>query len=195
MITLNNIDHYVKNIENQQNNITQYMVNINNTLDQAVYGHSKAKRQVERIIGQWINGEKTGYCLGFEGPPGVGKTSLAKKGIANCLNNKEGVSRPFAFIAIGGSSNGSILDGHNYTYVGSNWGNIVQILIDKKCMNPIIFIDEIDAVGRQRGAGIGGGNDEREQTLNQLLTEMDGFPSEDSGVTIIIIAATNRAGE
>ena len=48
-------------------------------IDTAVHGHKKAKRQVERIIGQWINGEKTGYCFGFEGPPGVGKTTLAKK--------------------------------------------------------------------------------------------------------------------
>ena len=148
LITLNNIDHYVKNIENQQNNITQYMVNINNTLDQAVYGHSKAKRQVERIIGQWINGEKTGYCLGFEGPPGVGKTSLAKKGIANCLIDELGDSRPFAFIAMGGSSNGSTFEGHNYTYVGSTWGKIVDILIENKCMNPIIFIDELDRFSR-----------------------------------------------
>lgn len=55
----------------------------------------------------------------------------------------EGIPRPFSLIAIGGSSNGSILDGHNYTYVGSTWGKIVDILIEKKCMNPIIFIDEL----------------------------------------------------
>ena len=80
------------------------------------------------------------------GPPGVGKTSLAKKGIADCLKDETGQSRPFAFIAIGGSSNGSTLDGHNYTYVGSTWGRIAEILMDKKCMNPIIFIDELDKV-------------------------------------------------
>jgi ATP-dependent Lon protease len=75
-------------------------------------------------------------------------TSLAKKGIANCLKDKDGISRPFSFIAIGGSSNGSTLDGHNYTYVGSTWGKIVDILIETKCMNPIIFIDELDKVSR-----------------------------------------------
>ena len=127
------------------NNITQ----INDTLDDAVHGHKNAKRQLERIIGQWINGVQTGYCFGFEGPPGVGKTSLAKNGLAKCLFDETDDSyRPFAFIPIGGSSNGSMLSGHNYTYVGSTWGRIVDILMEKKCMNPIIFIDELDKVSR-----------------------------------------------
>lgn len=75
-------------------------------------------------------------------------TSLAKHGISKCLKDGDGNSRPFAFIAIGGSSNGSTLDGHNYTYVGSMWGKIVDILMETKCMNPIIFIDEVDKVSR-----------------------------------------------
>ena len=87
-----------------------------------------------------------GYSFGFEGPPGVGKTSLANEGITKCLKDKDGNNRPFSFIAIGGSSNGSTLQGHNYTYVGSTWGKIVDILIESKCMNPIIFIDELDKV-------------------------------------------------
>lgn len=142
------ITRSVDSIDTDSEVITTYMENVRGTLDTAVHGHSKAKRQVERIIGQWINGDKSGYCFGFEGPPGVGKTSLAKKGIANCLKDNENSSRPFAFIAIGGSSNGSTLDGHNYTYVGSTWGRIVDILIETKCMNPIIFIDELDKVSR-----------------------------------------------
>jgi len=128
--------------------IVDYIGDIKFTLDSAVYGHEKAKSQIERIIGQWINGEQDGYCFGFEGPPGVGKTSLAKRGLANCLKDENGTSRPFAMIQIGGDSNGSSLHGHNYTYVGSTWGSIVQILIDKKCMNPIIFIDEIDKISK-----------------------------------------------
>ena len=89
-----------------------------------------------------------GYCFGFEGPPGTGKTSLAKKGIAKCLTDSEGKSRPFAFIAVGGSSNSSTLEGHSYTYVGSTWGKIVDILIETKCMNPIIYIDELDKISK-----------------------------------------------
>ena len=127
-------------------NMGNYIENVRSTLDSAVHGHTSAKRQIERIIGQWITGESSGYCFGFEGPPGVGKTSLAKYGLAKCLTNENGESRPFAFIAMGGSSNGSTLEGHNYTYVGSTWGKIVDVLMDKKCMNPIIFIDELDKI-------------------------------------------------
>jgi endopeptidase La len=147
-----NLIHYIddtfETIKHNNDYINKFMSEVSTTLDNAVYGHTKAKRQVERIIGQWINGEKSGYCFGFEGPPGVGKTSLAKKGISDCLKDADGVSRPFSFIAIGGSSNGSTLDGHNYTYVGSTWGRIVDILMETKCMNPIIFIDELDKVSR-----------------------------------------------
>ena len=142
------VDSTLVNIGVKSSNITKYMEEVGRCLMQLFTGTKKAKRQVERIIGQWINGEKTGYCFGFEGPPGVGKTSLAKKGIANCLKDNENSSRPFSFIAIGGSSNGSTLDGHNYTYVGSTWGRIVDILMETKCMNPIIFIDELDKVSR-----------------------------------------------
>ena len=139
-----NIDVIEKNISQ----VSEYMRTVNKTLNTAIYGHEKAKRQIERIIGQWINGEKSGYCFGFEGPPGVGKTSLAKRGIAYCLKDTEGNNRPFSFIAVGGSANGSTLEGHNYTYVGSTWGRIVDILIETKCMNPIIFIDELDKISR-----------------------------------------------
>jgi endopeptidase La len=145
---VNLVNNSIDTLESNFNKINNYISDVHKILDVAVHGHDKAKRQVERIVGQWINGEKSGYCFGFEGPPGVGKTSLAKKGIAECLKNNEGISRPFSFIAIGGSSNGSTLEGHNYTYVGSTWGRIVDILMEKKCMNPIIFIDELDKVSR-----------------------------------------------
>jgi ATP-dependent Lon protease len=135
-------------IDNNLNDIGDYMSKIKESLNNSVYGHEKAKKQIERIIGQWITGEQGGYCFGFEGPPGVGKTSLAKVGLSNILKDENGVSRPFAMIQMGGDSNGSTLHGHNYTYVGSTWGSIVQILIDKKCMNPIIFIDEIDKISK-----------------------------------------------
>ena len=135
-------------IYNEYKLIGKYMKNVHSILEESVHGHQDAKKQIERIVGQWITGEQTGYCFGFEGPPGIGKTSLAKNGIAKCLKDKDGNARPFGFIAIGGSSNGSTLDGHNYTYVGSMWGKIVDIIMESKCMNPIIFIDEIDKVSR-----------------------------------------------
>ena len=144
----NEIKTDIQNINVNMKTITDYMTEVKSTLDKAVHGHDKAKKQIERIIGQWINGEQDGYCFGFEGPPGCGKTSLAKRGISNCLKDDKGNSRPFAMIQMGGDSNGSTLHGHNYTYVGSTWGSIVQILIDKKCMNPIIFIDEVDKISR-----------------------------------------------
>ncbi len=126
----------------------KYLRGSNKILDDAVYHQDEAKIQIKRIIAQWINGEMKGYCFGFEGPPGTGKTSLAKKGIAKCLTDKEGNERPFAFIALGGSSNGATLEGHSYTYVGSTWGRIVDILMETKCMNPIIYIDELDKVSK-----------------------------------------------
>jgi ATP-dependent Lon protease len=135
-------------LETKYIEINKFIKDVFDSLDKAIYGHSKAKKQISNIIGQWINGSQDGYCFGFEGPPGVGKTSLAKKGLSNCLKDEEGEGRPFAMIQMGGDSNGSSLHGHNYTYVGSTWGSIVQILIDKKCMNPIIFIDEIDKISK-----------------------------------------------
>jgi ATP-dependent Lon protease len=143
-----NLYQDVCHIERKYKTINVFMNESLKTLDNAVHGHVKAKKQISRILGQWINGEQDGYCFGFEGPPGVGKTSLAKRGLSNCLKDEHGESRPFAMIQIGGDSNGSSLHGHNYTYVGSTWGSIAQILMDKKCMNPIIFIDEIDKISR-----------------------------------------------
>ena len=147
----NNIQLLEKNIleiTDKIDTISQYMKDVKANLDLSVYGHDNAKEQIETIIAQWINGEKSGYCFGFEGPPGIGKTSLAKKGISKCLQDYDGKSRPFSFIAIGGSSNGSTLEGHNYTYVGSTWGKIVDVLMENKCMNPIIFIDELDKISK-----------------------------------------------
>ena len=151
--SLNNYSSHFINIKlkviaSSWNGVNNTMETINQKLDDAVHGHVNAKRQVERIIGEWMNGSQTGYCFGFEGPPGVGKTSLAKYGLAKCLQDDNGVCRPFSLIAVGGSSNGSTLQGHNYTYVGSTWGRIVDILMETKCMNPIIFIDELDKISK-----------------------------------------------
>jgi len=151
-LTSNNteLQNDIDKININMKTITNYMSQVKSTLDKVVYGHEKAKKQIERIIGQWINGGPEGgssHILGFEGNPGIGKTTLAK-GLSECLKDENGESRPFALIALGGDSNGATLVGHSYTYVGSNYGSIIQILIDKKCMNPIILFDEVDKISK-----------------------------------------------
>jgi len=143
----NELTNELDNIQKNMHQITEYMNGVKSTLSKCVHGHDNAKKQIERIISQWINGEQKGNCFGFEGSPGVGKTTLAR-GLSECLKDENNNSRPFSLIMMGGDSNGSHLVGHSYTYVGSTWGQIVQILIDKKCMNPIILIDEVDKISR-----------------------------------------------
>ena len=119
---------------------------VGDVLEDSIYSHNHAKNQIMKIIAQWMNGEQTGYSFGFEGSPGIGKTSLAKKGLSRCLVDENGETRPFYFIALGGSSCGANLEGHGYTYANSTWGKLVDILMESKCMNPIIYIDELDKV-------------------------------------------------
>jgi len=143
----NNIIKDIDLIDNNLKEIGNYMGDVKKTLDKTVYGHNKAKRQVERVIAQWINGDDNSHVLGFEGNPGVGKTTLAK-GLADCLKDENGISRPYAIIPLGGDSSATTLVGHSYTYVGSTYSHIIQILMDKKCMNPIIVFDEVDKISK-----------------------------------------------
>jgi len=146
------LGNYIKCIKNEHANYTvvqnKYFADIDIALNDSIYGLDTAKIQIKRMLAQWINGNNDGYIFGLEGPPGTGKTTLAKKGIANCLQDEFGEKRPFIFIPLGGSSNGSTLEGHNYTYVGSTWGRIVDGIMESKCMNPIIYIDELDKISR-----------------------------------------------
>lgn len=146
-----------------------------------VAGIDEEKKELEEIVDFLKNGEKY-IKLGAKipkgvllvGPPGTGKTLMAK-----AVAGEAGVP----FFSISGSDFVEM-------FVGVGASRVRDLFDQAKKHQPcIIFIDEIDAVGRQRGAGLGGGHDEREQTLNQLLVEMDGF---DETMNIIVIAATNR---
>ena len=119
----------------------EFIKNTYQTLDKAIYGHKEAKTHILQVIGKWIkNPESKGNVLAIQGPMGNGKTTLVKEGISKVLN------RPFHFIALGGASDSAYFDGHCYTYEGSHWGRIVQILHDSKCMNPVIYFDELDKI-------------------------------------------------
>ena len=119
----------------------EYLQKTYDTLDNAIYGHEDAKTHILQVIGKWIkNPGSQGNVLALQGPMGNGKTTLVKEGISKAIN------RPFAFIALGGASDSSYFDGHSYTYEGSHWGRIIDILISSKCMNPVIYFDELDKV-------------------------------------------------
>ncbi len=119
----------------------EFMVNVRKCMDSAIYGHDEAKLQIMQFISSWIaNPKANGNVLSIHGPPGIGKTSLVKDGVAKALD------RPFHFITLGGATDASYLDGHSYTYEGSTWGRIVEVLIQSKCMNPVIYFDELDKV-------------------------------------------------
>ena len=147
-----------------------------------VAGCDEEKEELSEIV-DFLKNPKAYTAMGARipkgvllvGPPGTGKTLLAK-----AVAGEAGVQ----FLSISGSDFVEL-------YVGVGAGRVRDLFEQAKKVAPaIIFIDEIDAVGRQRGSGLGGGHDEREQTLNQLLVEMDGFGSNEG---VIVMAATNRA--
>jgi ATP-dependent Lon protease len=130
------------NIKNSsKDEITDYLLNANRILNKAVFGHKKAKCQILQIVSQWIsNPQSKGSVFSIVGPMGNGKTTLVKEGISKMIN------RPFEFISLGGATDSCYLDGHSYTYEGSIPGKIVDILKKAKCMNPVIYFDELDKV-------------------------------------------------
>jgi len=128
-------------IEDGVDKCHDFMENAQKTINEAVYGLNEAKMQIMQMLGQLLTNPKSiGSAIAIHGPPGTGKTSLIKDGISKILN------RPFAFIALGGATDSSFLEGHSYTYEGSTWGKIIQIIIDSKCMNPVIYFDELDKI-------------------------------------------------
>ncbi|WP_300412723.1 ATP-dependent zinc metalloprotease FtsH [uncultured Oscillibacter sp.] len=147
-----------------------------------VAGADEEKEELQEIV-EFLRDPRRFISLGARipkgvllvGPPGTGKTLLAK-----AVAGEAGVG----FLSISGSDFVEL-------YVGVGASRVRDLFDQAKKTSPaIVFIDEIDAVGRQRGTGVGGGHDEREQTLNQLLVEMDGFAANEG---VVVLAATNRA--
>lgn len=140
-IPFNTIRTLPVNINDGVDKCHDFMENAQKTLDNAVFGLDDAKMQIMQMLGQLVtNPQAIGSAIAIKGPMGTGKTTLVKEGISKILD------RPFAFLALGGATDSSFLEGHSYTYEGSVWGKIVQILLDSKCMNPVIYFDELDKI-------------------------------------------------
>ena len=129
------------NPQDSSKNINHYLTNVKNHLDKTVYGMEETKENILQILGQWItNPDSISNPISIQGPPGTGKTTLVREGIAVALG------RPFYQINLGGFKDSSNLIGHDYTYIGSKCGALVNTLIKAKCMNPIIYFDELDKI-------------------------------------------------
>jgi len=129
------------NIGDGMDKCNDFLENAKTTLDNCAYGLNDAKLQILQMVGQWmVNPGAVGSSIAIHGPPGTGKTTIVKDGISKILG------REFAFIALGGAGDSSFLEGHSYTYEGSSWGKILQILMDSRCMNPVIYFDELDKI-------------------------------------------------
>ena len=148
----NKISHYVntvlsipfnvnKNIDLKGKSVNSFILEASKVLESIIYGHENAKLEILQILTQMISNPKcAGQIIGIHGPAGIGKTTLIKEGLAKVLD------RPFAFVSLGGCGDSSYLDGHSFTYEGSKSGCIVDILTNTKCMNPVIYFDELDKI-------------------------------------------------
>ena len=148
-------DNYIKlpvSLKDTNTVIQQFLFDSYEILKNTIYGQLEAKNKIMQILAQWIsNPNSTGQVIALEGPPGVGKTSLVKNGVSKALN------RPFCFYALGGATDISNLEGHSYTYEGAIWGRMVEMLMESKVMNPVIFFDELDKISKSsKGEEING---------------------------------------
>ena len=146
------VDAFIKLPFNKYNNLPitfadgidkchEFMETSKKILDNVVYGLEDAKIQIMQLLGLWlVNPNAVGSAIAIKGPMGTGKTTLIKYGISKILN------RPFSLIALGGCGDSGYLDGHDFTYEGSKYGKIIDILIQAGCMNPVILFDELDKI-------------------------------------------------
>ena len=169
----NTYNKYSKLFDNFVELRQEYMRYVNRILNEIVYGHDATKKHIKCIISQWLSGGfKSGVVIGIQGPPGVGKTTMIKGALSKCLidfidynldldepyinkidysdsdsdSDSNSIGRPFCFMSLGGTTNGSTLSGHNITYHGATSGDIVKNLKEAKIMNPILYFDELDKI-------------------------------------------------
>lgn len=147
------------------NEMAAFMSDARQKLDKVAYGLDEAKTKLIEVLGQWVaNPDSAGCAIALKGPMGTGKTTLIKDGLSKIIQ------RPFEFIALGGSSDGALLEGHNFTYVGSTWGEMVSILLRSGCMNPVIYFDELDKISESR----------KGQELSGILTHLTDVAQNDT---------------
>ena len=126
---------------NSKPKINKKLNNINKKLNDTIYGHEQAKNKILQYVAELItNKEEISNIITLQGPPGIGKTAVIQNGVS------EAFELPFNFVSLGGATDASYIEGFDYTYEGSTYGKIVDILIRSKCMNPIIYFDELDKI-------------------------------------------------
>lgn len=131
--------------QNDYTEIGNKLYDIKNTLDKAIYGQEQVKEALVELVAKWVsNPPSKGHALAVVGSPGVGKTTLFREGLAKALD------RPFASFSLSGMSDESYLSGFAHTYEGSDYGRICRMLTETGCMNPIIFMDELDKIDTTR---------------------------------------------
>jgi len=124
--------------------ISSFLSSTRQALDNNVYGHKDTKEHIVRLLAKWIsNKDAKGLVIGLEGPMGTGKTSI-------CLEVCNALGLPSGFVSLGGLSSSEYLLGHSYTYEGSKWGKIAEILMHAEYSNPVLFFDELDKVSSSR---------------------------------------------
>jgi hypothetical protein len=130
-------------------NLGVFLSDFKTNLDKAIFGQNKVKETLMEITTKWLmtNSEK-GHCIAIEGPPGVGKTSLIRDGLSKALK------RPFCSFSLAGISDENYLSGFSFTYEGATCGRFSRMLMETGCMNPIIFLDELDKVDIKRSLSV-----------------------------------------
>lgn len=138
-------DQYYKDLRENLNRASQYILDVEQKLNKLSYGHKEAKKSLLQLIGKWIsNPTSSGSSIALVGPPGVGKTLLAKS-VSSALDI------PFAQITLGGQNDGELLHGHGYTYSGSQPGMIIRKMIETGKSRCIIYFDELDKACSKHG--------------------------------------------